>query len=86
MVVDGCRLVRGTVLVKRNCKRHRYKYNFEIEVDSMKYTTFKLGEIFIKSGAMTEEALDRALKEQKGSGKRIGEILIAEDTLPKKIL
>ncbi|MDI9494206.1 MAG: hypothetical protein QM289_06985 [Bacillota bacterium] len=52
----------------------------------MKYTTFKLGEIFIKSGAMTEEALDRALKEQKGSGKRIGEILIAEDTLPKKIL
>jgi hypothetical protein len=37
----------------------------------MKYTTFKLGEIFIKSGAMTEEALDRALKEQKGSGKRI---------------
>ena len=42
----------------------------------MKYTTMKLGEILIKSGTMTRESMDRALKEQKSSGKRIGEILI----------
>lgn len=50
----------------------------------MKYTTLKLGEILIKSGAMTEEALDRALKEQKGSGKRIGEILISGGYITEK--
>ncbi|MFA5636184.1 MAG: GspE/PulE family protein [Anaerovoracaceae bacterium] len=42
----------------------------------MKYTTMKLGEILIKSGTMSRESMDRALKEQKSSGKRIGEILI----------
>ena len=42
----------------------------------MKYTTLKLGEILINNGTMTEEAMDRALAEQKGSGKRIGEILV----------
>jgi len=52
----------------------------------MKYTTLKLGEILIKSGAMTEEALDRALKEQKGSGKRIGEILISGGYITEKDL
>jgi len=42
----------------------------------MKYTTLKLGEILINNRTMTEEAMDRALAEQKGSGKRIGEILV----------
>jgi len=42
----------------------------------MKYTTLKLGEILVKDGVLTEEALQKVLKEQRGSGKRLGEILI----------
>lgn len=52
----------------------------------MKYTTLKLGEILVKSGTMTEEALDLVLKEQKGSGKRIGEILIGGEYITEKQL
>lgn len=52
----------------------------------MKFTTLKLGEILVKDGAMTEEALQKALKEQKGSGKRIGEILIKGKYITEKQL
>lgn len=52
----------------------------------MKYTTLKLGEILVKGGVLTEEALHKALKEQKGSGKRIGEILIKGKYISEKQL
>ncbi|NLY70774.1 MAG: hypothetical protein GX076_03715 [Clostridiales bacterium] len=42
----------------------------------MRYTTLKLGEMLVRSGVISQEAMSQALKEQKGSGKRIGEILI----------
>lgn len=52
----------------------------------MKYTTLKLGEILINNGSMTEEAMDRALAEQKGSGKRIGEILVKGEYITERQL
>lgn len=52
----------------------------------MKYTTLKLGEILVKDGAMSEESLQKALKEQKGTGKRIGEILIKGKYISEKQL
>ena len=52
----------------------------------MKYTTLKLGEILIRGGVLTEEGLQKALKEQKGSGKRIGEILIDGKYISEKQL
>lgn len=55
-------------------------------MNAVKYTTLKLGEILVKSGAMTETALQDALKEQKGSGKRIGEILIGGNYITEKQL
>lgn len=52
----------------------------------MRYTTLKLGEILVRSGVIAQEAMSKALKEQKGSGKRIGEILIEGGYITEKQL
>ncbi len=52
----------------------------------MKYTTLKLGEILVNGGALTEDALKEALKVQKGSGKRLGTILIESHFITERQL
>lgn len=52
----------------------------------MKITNLKLGQILVKSGALTEEKLQEALASQKGSNMRLGEILIRDEFLTESQL
>ena len=52
----------------------------------MKYTTLKLGEILVKNGVLSDDALKDALLAQKSSGKRLGEILIGGNYITEKQL
>ena len=52
----------------------------------MKYTTLKLGEILVKNGVLSDDALKDALLAQKNSGKRLGEILIGGNYITEKQL
>ena len=47
----------------------------------MKITNFKLGQILIDSGVLSEEQLQQALARQKNTNKRLGEILVANHFL-----
>jgi type IV pilus assembly protein PilB len=44
----------------------------------------RLGEMLIESGLMTEEALGKALANQKGSGLRLGDFLIEKEIVPEE--
>src|SRR5262249_30301106 len=43
-----------------------------------------IGEIFVERGLVTASQLEEALEEQKKSGGRLGEILVATGTLPRR--
>ncbi len=42
-----------------------------------------IGEIFVEKGVITEEQLQRALDEQRQTGARLGEVLVAQETLTR---
>lgn len=44
----------------------------------------RLGEMLIESGLMTDEALRKALADQKGSGLRLGDFLIEKEIVPEE--
>lgn len=52
----------------------------------MKASNLKLGEILIKSGAITPDVLQQCLDKQKHAGKRIGEILTEEKYISEQTL
>jgi hypothetical protein len=45
-----------------------------------------IGEIFVEKGVITEEQLQRALDEQRKTGARLGEVLVAQETLTRLAL
>lgn len=52
----------------------------------MKYTTMKLGQILVNSGVLSQQTLEKALSEQKGTTKRLGEILIENKHITERQL
>jgi hypothetical protein len=45
-----------------------------------------IGEIFVEKGVITQEQLQRALDEQRKTGARLGEVLVAQETLSRLAL
>ncbi|WFD11037.1 GspE/PulE family protein [Tepidibacter hydrothermalis] len=50
----------------------------------MEYKKIKLGEILISTGKITQEQLEKALKEQKNSKKKLGQILIDNNIITEQ--
>lgn len=52
----------------------------------MKFTNLKLGQILTAAGTISQEALERALVDQRGTDKRLGEILIENGYISERQL
>lgn len=50
----------------------------------LKDTKFKLGELLVQVGKITDDQLKEALKEQKTSGRKLGEILVERDFIKEE--
>lgn len=75
----------------REARRCRLCHYFEvIFVPQEKYVNgqlqFRLGDLLVSSGLLSQEALERVLSEQKYSKKRLGEILVSKQLLTERQL
>lgn len=75
----------------REARRCRLCHYFEvIFVPQEKYANgqlqFRLGDLLVSSGLLSQEALERVLSEQKYSKKRLGEILVSKQLLTERQL